>query len=663
MVHNRIVQIGSYALALVCIISASFMDRPIFQQKKAIIKLNPTNQQLDISDQTPAIIVAAENWAGPIRPVIINILWYRLQEMQQEGQFYEANTLSTWLTKMLPRYPRVWDFHAWNMAYNISVTTDTPQERWDWVNKGIRMLRQEAIPLNPNAVFLYEKLSFFFFHKIGKFSDDMHHHYKREFLGEWNEVAGAPPINTSTKDVIEWFRLIADSPETWEELKAKTPDIQPLLDQLHRLDYSPTEHQRMLRALARARIFRGAVIDPLIATTKKKKSISEGFYDTRLGGLIANPKNKATLDKLIAFLRKKTIEQDYKMDTQYMLWIMEEYHLPLDWRHPMAHGFYFAERGIHIAGGLRSGRNVDLLNTLRRRLHAIQELSWSGQIMYDPVIAAYDADYVPLFMRDPRYTDSYLEIISDGRKKLEQAIAEGKYSDDSRTNFKDGHENFLHAAVRDNWDAGNISLAQKYFDILRNPEGEFYTTANGDYRRMYDLPLEKAAEELIENEMKEGITNVRSHIVNQLRQGILHGLARGRPVEFRRRVKRAEMAHTRFSEKEKDQINPNTPIGRQSLGDFKDMVEGVLLNYMARSGFSLSRRRTAWRNMPNEYRLAIYDRMKKELANELAGRSELMQAQVNFEHLFSEPQGIKEYREEQQKKIDEELKKAGKAPK
>ena len=39
--------------------------------------------------------------------------------------------------KLQPNLDTVWDFHGWNLAYNISVQVKTPPERWQWVQRGI----------------------------------------------------------------------------------------------------------------------------------------------------------------------------------------------------------------------------------------------------------------------------------------------------------------------------------------------------------------------------------------------------------------------------------------------------------------------------------------------------------------------------------------------
>src|SRR5262245_5001373 len=80
---------------------------------------------------------------GAFRGLFVNMLWIRANALKEDGRFYESMDLARAITRLQPRFPQVWVFHAWNMAYNISVATQTPQERWQWVQAGINLLRQQ----------------------------------------------------------------------------------------------------------------------------------------------------------------------------------------------------------------------------------------------------------------------------------------------------------------------------------------------------------------------------------------------------------------------------------------------------------------------------------------------------------------------------------------
>ena len=95
----------------------------------------------DVAEKGQPPQVALGIAMGAFRGVFVNFLWIRANHLKEEGKYHEAIELARAITKLQPRFPRVWVFHAWNMAYNISVTTQTPEERWNWVSAGINILR------------------------------------------------------------------------------------------------------------------------------------------------------------------------------------------------------------------------------------------------------------------------------------------------------------------------------------------------------------------------------------------------------------------------------------------------------------------------------------------------------------------------------------------
>src|SRR5262245_11501770 len=116
---------------------------------------------------------------GAFRGLFVNMLWIRANDRKQEGRYFDAVDLARTITRLQPRFPRVWAFHAWNLAYNISVATNTPEERWNWVSQGIRLLRDEGIPKNPSDLLLHKELGWIFLHKVQGYMDDANGYYKR----------------------------------------------------------------------------------------------------------------------------------------------------------------------------------------------------------------------------------------------------------------------------------------------------------------------------------------------------------------------------------------------------------------------------------------------------------------------------------------------------
>ena len=82
----------------------------------------------------------------------------RANDLQHDDKYFEAAQLADWITDLEPHFAQVWDFQAWNMAYNISVKfkENAPgdySDRWRWVDRGIELLRDRGLRYNPDDVF------------------------------------------------------------------------------------------------------------------------------------------------------------------------------------------------------------------------------------------------------------------------------------------------------------------------------------------------------------------------------------------------------------------------------------------------------------------------------------------------------------------------------
>ena len=211
MGHDRLIQALAMGVALVCLAAAVAMVPTINAQRRDL-ELSFDEVIGDRVQPRYAIATAA---LGSFRGLAVDVLWYRAERLKQEGKYYEAHTLAEWITSLQPRFPQVWSFHAWNMAYNISVATHTPEERWQWVNRGVRLLREQGIPNNPTSLRLYRELGWIFHHKMGRYTDDMHWYYKQKMAEQWQELLGTPTVGVRPDEAANVFAPIADAAEAY----------------------------------------------------------------------------------------------------------------------------------------------------------------------------------------------------------------------------------------------------------------------------------------------------------------------------------------------------------------------------------------------------------------------------------------------------------------
>ena len=159
------------------------------------IRTERRDLQLDVavpSDLPPEIAI----WSvalGSFRGILVDLLWERHTDLQEQGKYFEAVQLGQTITKLQPKFPLVWKFMAWDMAYNISMASPGVQERWQWIQEGIRLLRDEGLRANPWSLSLHSELARFFNHRIAGLTDDTHTFYKRELAREWELFLGVPP--------------------------------------------------------------------------------------------------------------------------------------------------------------------------------------------------------------------------------------------------------------------------------------------------------------------------------------------------------------------------------------------------------------------------------------------------------------------------------------
>jgi len=138
---------------------------------------------------------------GGLRSIAAEVIWFRADRLQEEGRYVELVQLASALTFMEPHTPEVWSYAAWNLAYNVSVMMTLPEDRWHWVEAGIRLLRDEGLVLNPKSPELCRELAWMFELKIGTDLDSAAATYRRKWKetvedvkrrGAWEELRMDP---------------------------------------------------------------------------------------------------------------------------------------------------------------------------------------------------------------------------------------------------------------------------------------------------------------------------------------------------------------------------------------------------------------------------------------------------------------------------------------
>lgn len=127
---------------------------------------------------------------GGFRGIVSEVLWFRVNRLQEEGRYLELVQLAGWITLLDPHAAEAWVYNAWNLSYNISVMMVRPEDRLRWVLNGIALLRDAGLRFNPREARLYRELAWLYQNKIGDVLDSAHLTYKQHLA-----QAMAPALN------------------------------------------------------------------------------------------------------------------------------------------------------------------------------------------------------------------------------------------------------------------------------------------------------------------------------------------------------------------------------------------------------------------------------------------------------------------------------------
>ena len=577
---------------------------------------------------------------GAFRGLFVNILWIRANELKEEGKYYEAVDLARAITKLQPRFPQVWAFHAWNMAYNISVTTNTPQERWNWVSQGIDLLRTEGVKHNPTDMVVHKELAWLFLHKVQAFADDAHWYYKLQLAAEWHEILGPPPMpdpgnNRREVRIAEheaWLRPIVNAPATLAEVVEKNPKVDELVDRFSAMDLDPTS-ERMLRLVTRVRVARASAV-----WLQLQQSADDRFL--RLTELVHDPEFAEALEDLLAFTRRKVLIEKYNMEPQRMLRYTTTYG-PLDWRHPAAHALYWGQKGVE--GGMTrmeafNIKDYDFINTDRLVVQSIQELWRTGNLWFDYNGMMLNQEQTPFYLGipDTAYIPVYGEILHDVVERSYYDGAERAYS-----SYSAGYENFMKDAIRFVYRRGQRELANQMKNDLANFE---LANVNDSTRAQW---LAQDIDRFVQAELVDRIGSpsvALQEISGALQDAILTGLVGGDTEIFESSIGYARQFHAAYIAQQLRE-NSQGATGRMEFLDRRfDFVVGQLFaNILPALDVDLAQQ--AYYNAPEDLRRWAYDdlvmRFKPVFDDEqgnalVEGRS--------FDAVFPEPEGMEQFR-------------------
>lgn len=577
---------------------------------------------------------------GAFRGLFVNILWIRANKLKEEGRYYEAIDLASTITKLQPRFGAVWAFHAWNMAYNISVTTQTPDERWQWVMAGINLLRKEGVVHNPNDLLVHKELGWIHLHKIAGYTDEFNNYYKWRLAQEWTEILGPPPppramdsMEVVVQRWVDWLTPIAEAPDTLDGVIAREPSAAVLIQRL-RDDFGAEFDKTFLQRYQRQAI--------LVGSAHRARVVdSFGPRARVMDALLHDESLKAAWDAVLAYTRKRVLINDYNMEPARMVRYTRKYG-PMDWRHAATHAVYWVARGVEGALTRVSEANredFDFINTDRVLIQSIQELFRSGEIYFDYTGSILNpTNRYPTYSATPNvyFVHTYQAVLDELRQRG------GIYEDIERralTVYSSGYENFMKDAIRFYYRRGQRQLAERMKDELGKWEGQ---NVNDIMRAAY---FAKPIDEFILAELEDRLRSpyvAVGEVVAALQAAYVYGLLYGNMQMYRSQSEYARMVHGFYMQKQirEAAINPQRARMEQMPRDFRIVAGDVFMKVIM--AMDLDDATRMYRSAPEDLRRYAYDPLVEAYKGYYDRFAQ--QTGVSFEQAFPEPPGMIEHR-------------------
>ena len=157
---------------------------------------------------------------GGARGIAANVLWMRAQDLQKSQDWDKMEATVNLITKLQPHFLQIWTFQGWNLAYNVSVEWDAPDDKYEWIKKGIKFLR-DGVSKNQKSPDLLWDTAWTYYHKLGfadetiilrrLFRDDADESFKRDPLDSTRVY------NDNFQLAHGWFRLAVQKVDAGEQ--------------------------------------------------------------------------------------------------------------------------------------------------------------------------------------------------------------------------------------------------------------------------------------------------------------------------------------------------------------------------------------------------------------------------------------------------------------
>ena len=126
-----------------------------------------------------------------LRGVAANLLWIEHDKLKSTKDWARMRAVTESIVTLQPHYLKVWQFHGWNLAYNVSMEWDAVEDRFYWVKEGAKFTAK-GVEQNKRYPELYADMGNLLGKKIGR--SDEWRHFRKFFRSDPNtdEYNGGP---------------------------------------------------------------------------------------------------------------------------------------------------------------------------------------------------------------------------------------------------------------------------------------------------------------------------------------------------------------------------------------------------------------------------------------------------------------------------------------
>ena len=119
---NRFKRIVIFTVLIIISAGALFAIRNVERKMDNIVDQERLRFSGDVRN-APPLVAFTSVALGSFRGLIADLLWLRSENLKQEKSYFEMVQLARWITDLQPNYSGGTAYLAWNLAYNISVTS------------------------------------------------------------------------------------------------------------------------------------------------------------------------------------------------------------------------------------------------------------------------------------------------------------------------------------------------------------------------------------------------------------------------------------------------------------------------------------------------------------------------------------------------------------